>query len=57
MSKTARFDVDEDKVFALSARTFSYQERINNHKMFACLRTSYIKCKVVSEIVSWDREG
>lgn len=57
MSKIACFDGDKDKVFALSARTFSYQERINNHKMFACLRTTYIKYKVVSEIVSWDREG
>lgn len=57
VSKIACFDGDKDKVVAPSARTFSYQERINNHKMFACLRTSYIKCKVLSEIVSWDREG
>lgn len=57
VSKIACFDGDKDKVFAPTARTFSYQERINSHKMFACLRTSYIQCKVLSEIVSRDGEG
>lgn len=55
MSKIAYFDGEKDYVFASSARTFSYRERINNRKTFACLRTSYSKCSVVSEIDSWDR--
>lgn len=42
MSKIAFFDGEEkDYIFGLSTRTFSYQRRINNHKIFA-----YFKNKV-----------
>lgn len=42
MSKIAFFDGEEkDKVSSLSARTFSYQGRINNHNVFARWKTLY----------------
>lgn len=53
----AHFEGEKDSVFAPSAGAFSYQERINDHKMFACLRTSSVKCHLVSGIGSWNERG